>query len=503
MLKKFFSETVLYGLSTVLIRLINYALVPLHTGVFEPDNYGIISWFYAYAVAFNVIYSYGMETTYFRFTSNLEKEEQRKVGDRILTTLFITSIIFSSILYFNAENIATNIGFNNASQFVHWFAMLLAIDALLIIPFAKLRVENRPLKFAGLKLIEVILTVGLNYFFLKICPSIMKGDYLSNLQPFIQKIYDPTLGIGYAFLANLISKAIMLILVIKSFLTWRPRLEWKIMKRYYSYGLPLLVTGLAAAINEVADRELLERLLPEGFYGEYDSMYSVGIYSACYKLSIFITLAVTAFKYAAEPFFFAQASNKKSPELFATVMHYFVIALIVMMVGVCLNVDWLADIFLKKPEYKVGLSIVPFLFLANVFLGIYYNLSVWFKVTDRTYMGTFISIGGAIITLSLNFTLIPVIGYHGSAIATLCCYASMATASYLLGQKYYPIPYHIKNAIIHITLGIITVALGFMIQLDDFWTRFLTQNLLLLSYLGIVLVLERKKIKGLLKKKNR
>ncbi|MEH0155747.1 oligosaccharide flippase family protein [Limibacter armeniacum] len=496
MLKKLFSEAVLYGVSTVLIRLINYTLIPIHTKVFAPAEFGIVSIFYAYAVLFNALYSYGMETTFFRFMSKADESEKPQVYNRILTSLISSSLLFSAIMYGFSAEIASFLGYANAQHYVQWFAILFAIDAILIIPFAKLRAEHKAKQFVSLKLAEVIVTVGLNLFFLVICPKIYSGDSPETISWF----YNPNLGIGYAFLSNLYAKAFVLLLLWKAFANWRPAWDWTHMKQYYKYGFPFILTGVAVFVNESSDKLMLEAWLPEGFYSFGDSTYAVGVYSACYKLSIFITLAVTAFKYAAEPFFFAQADDKNSPETFSRVMRYFIIVLMIMVVGVCTNIDWLSSIFIRRDSYKVGLSIVPFLLMANMFLGIYYSLSVWFKVTDRTKFGAFISLGGALVTLLGNYLLIPVLGYHGSAIATLICYALMAITSYVLGQRYYPIPYKLGNALLHMIGGLLFILFAYYLHKGDFWGNFFLQNCIFAGYLIFVGLIERKEIKKMLQR---
>ncbi|GAA4837265.1 polysaccharide biosynthesis C-terminal domain-containing protein [Algivirga pacifica] len=494
------SDTVLYGMSTVLARLINYTLVRIHTGVAAPDGYGIISIFYAYMILFNALYTYGMETSFFRFATKASKEEQERVFNNIMTSLMLTSVFFSSLLYFNAEAIGLWMGYDNSALYVQWFAMLLTVDTLLVLPFAKLRIEQKALRFATLKVTEVIITVGLNIFFLILCRDIHEGKYLQEWKSVVDLIYDPSLGIGYAFLANLLAKVLIFITFFKQFITWRPQLDWKRLQQYYRYGFPLILIGVAFFVNEASDKILLEKWLPEGFYEQGDSTYAMGVYAACYKLSIFITLGVTAYKYAAEPFFYAQAGQKDSPRLFARVMKYFVIFLMMMVVGVVANLDWLAGLLIGKEEYLVGLSVVPILLMANVFLGVYYNLSVWFKVTDRTKFGAFLSLGGAMITVLGNYFLIPILGYHGSAIATLACYGSMMIASYWFGQKYYPVPYQVGNALLYVFSGVLVAYVVFNLEIMHFWTSFFVKNSILMAFVLLILFLERQELRKVVNK---
>ncbi|NLR92392.1 lipopolysaccharide biosynthesis protein [Flammeovirga agarivorans] len=490
MLKKLLSDTVIYGLTTVLMRLINYLLVPLHTKVFDPDAFGIVSIFYSFAVFFNVIYTYGMETTYFWFASK-EGSDKEEVFSKILSSLSITSVVFSSILWLFSGQISTLLGFENSDIYVKFFALLYAIDTLLVVPFASLRIDGQAKRFAVLKIIEVVLTVGLNYFFLVTCVSIVETNSDSFITEFVSKIYDPSLGLGYAFLANLISKAIIMILFMDKFIKLKFSWSWKSMKPFYSYGFPLVFAGVAFAINEVSDRLLIPLLLPEGFYSFGDADYAVGVYAACYKLSIFVTFTVTAYKYSAEPFFFNQAGSKDSPKVFARIMYYFVIVLMVMVVAVSANLEVIAPILIRREEYLVGLPVVPILLMANLFLGMYYNLSVWFKVTDNTKYGALISAIGALFTISLNALLVPYFGFYGSAIATFVCYLSMMILAYVLGQKYYPIPYNVKMISFYLIMGGCFLVLLSQLSINGFWESIFIHNAIFALFLLIVFFMER------------
>ncbi|OHX65447.1 lipopolysaccharide biosynthesis protein [Flammeovirga pacifica] len=487
MFKKLLSDTIIYGLTTILMRLINYLLVPIHTKVFDVEDFGILSLFYSYAVVFNVVYTYGMETTYFRFATK-HKDKKEKVFSQILSSVIITSLIFSGILWASTPYISEYLNYENSSSFVKIFATLFAVDAILAIPFASLRVEGKAKRFAALKIIEVFLTVGLNYLFLVTFHDLYQTAEAGS---FLTKFYDPSFGLGYSFVANLISKSIILVLLSDKLLKVKLQWSWKAMKPYYKYGFPLLFSGLAFAVNEVFDRILIPILLPDDFYSYGNAEYALGVYSACYKLSIFVTFTVQAYKYAAEPFFFNQAESKESPRVFAKVMYYFVIVLMLMVVGVTANLNWLASIFIRNKEYLIGLPVVPILLMANIFLGMYYNLSVWFKVTDNTNYGAMISFVGAAITLSLNFLLIPLLGFYGSAVATFICYFTMMLLAYLLGNKYYPIPYNVKMISFYLILGGAFLVLFFQLPKQDFWPQLITQNVLFIVFSLIIVIIER------------
>ncbi|PWJ42137.1 MATE family efflux transporter [Sediminitomix flava] len=495
MFKKLLSETVIYGGTTILTRLVSYALVPLHTGVFKVDDYGIVSLFFTYIVFFNVVYTYGMETAFFRF-SNLKGENKEKVFNQIMTSLLFTSVLFSGIGIYFSQNIAEALGYSNAQHYVVWIFMLIAIDAIVSVPFAKLRLEKKATLFASYKIVNVLIMFGLNYFFLLTCPSILKGESFSSLKPFVESFYDPNLGYGYVFLANLIANSTYLLMFVKDWLRLKFVYDKELYSKILNYGLPLVISGLAFAVNEVADRQLLFSWLPDGFYAEGDGEYAVGVYSACYKLSIFITMSVMAFKYAAEPFFFARAGEKNSKNQLSIIMRYFVIVLAMMYVGILANVDWIAPILIRKPEYLVGLNVVPILLMANIFLGIYYNLAIWYKLTDKTRYGAVISTIGALITISINFILIPKYGYFGSAIATFSAYGSMMVISYLLGQKHYPVPYTTKNSLIHL---FVAVVLGYVcfFEISAGTLGLILKNGIVAVYILGTLFIEKKKLQNL------
>jgi O-antigen/teichoic acid export membrane protein len=359
------------------------------------------------------------------------------------------------------------------------------------IPFARLRLLNKAIKFASIKLANILITVGANLLFLVFFRQIYQGDYLQVLRPLVEYVYNPDFGIGYIFLINLVANALIIPMLWREFSVFRFELNKDLLRPMLVYAYPLLFMGLAGAVNELLDRLLLKEVLPEDFYPNRSNLAAIGIYSACYKLSIFMTLAIQAFRYAAEPFFFSQAQQKDSPQTFALIMKWFVIACAFIFVFISVNKEVFAELFLRRPEYHEGLMVVPVLLLANLFLGVYYNLTVWFKLTDKTHFGTYISFGGAAITIVFNLLLIPVLGYMGSAIATLLCYFSMALACYLLGSKHYPIPYPVGNMASYILLAIGLVLAALYVPVENFWVRLLYQLALSGVFLLVVWLRER------------
>ncbi|MBC5993798.1 oligosaccharide flippase family protein [Pontibacter cellulosilyticus] len=466
--KKLVGQTAAYGLSSIVGRALNYLLVPVYTRVFLPEEYGVVSYLYAFVAFFNVVYTYGMETAFFRF-ANRPDSDPKAVYNRVLSAILLSSAVFTGILLLLSGYIADYIGYPDRQEFITWLALVLAIDAIVAIPFAWLRHQNKAIKFASIKLSNILITVGANLLFLVVFRHIYEGKYLQELRPLVSYLYDPDFGVGYIFIINLVANALLLPMLWREFRIFRFKLDLEQLKPMLVYAYPLLFMGLAGMVNEVIDRILLEHWLPESFYPEMSNMAAVGVYSACYKLAIFMTLAIQAFRYAAEPFFFSQAQEKDSPQSFALVMKWFVIVCTFIFLFISANLEDFA--YFIGPEYWDGLIVVPILLLANLFLGVYYNLSVWFKLTDKTKYGTYISFAGAAITILFNLLLIPVLGYVGSAIATFVCYFSMALASYLLGHRHYPIPYPVKAIVSYILLAIALVWLALAIEIDNFWLR--------------------------------
>ena len=401
-----------------------------------------------------------------------------------------TSLLFSGILILASGAIARYIGYPDQQEYIIWLSIILAIDAIVSIPFARLRLQNKAVKFASIKLINIFLTVGANMFFLVLCRDIYRGEYLQELRPLVTQVYNPAFGVGYIFLINLVANALQIPMLWKELASYRFELNKELLRPMLAYSYPLLLMGIAGAVNELLDRILLQEWLPESFYPGMSNMAAVGVYSACYKLSIFMSLTIQAFRYAAEPFFFSQAEDKNSPQTFSFVMKWFVIACAFIFLFISANLEDFA-LLLRSPSYREGIMVVPVLLLANLFLGVYYNLSVWFKLTDKTYFGTYISFGGAAITIIFNLLLIPVLGYMGSAIATFVCYFGMALASYLLGNRHYPIPYPVKAITGYILFAVVLVCLALYVPVADFWLRHAYHLLLCLLFAAVVWLHER------------
>jgi O-antigen/teichoic acid export membrane protein len=433
-------QTAIYGLTSILGRLLNYLLVPLHTRVFSNAQYGVTSLFYAYASFMNIVFTYGMETAFFRYFSRSEGEEQQKVYATAVTSLFLSTAILSALIAAAARPLAGWIGVPAHPEYVVWFSLIIGADTLCAIPFARLRQEKRAFRFAFYRIFNISVNIGLNLFFLLLCPLLDRHLAPGVGRHLLHAVYDRHVGIGYIFIANLAASLLTLLFFLPDLLRQRLRISFRLWRRMAGYAMPLLVVGLAGMVNETMDRIMLQRWLPGSVTAR---AAQIGIYSACYKLSIIMTLFIQAFRMAAEPFFFEKAGRDDAPRLYSRVMSSFVAAGSLIFLAVMLNIDLFK--YFVGPNSRSGLHIVPVLLLANFGLGIYYNLSVWYRLTDQTAYGAYVSIFGAAVTLALNAWWIPRIGYTGSAWATFACYASMALLSYVVGQRFYPIPYDLRR----------------------------------------------------------
>lgn len=483
-IRKLASQTAIYGISSIFGRFLNYLLVPLYTYYFTAAEYGVVSEFYAYAGFFSVLLLFGFETGYFRFRDKENQGRDVAYSTALIFVVLINLGFFLGIVLINTQ-LSAALNYANHPEYVLCFSMILILDAIAAIPFSRLRAEDRAFRFAGIKIIEILLTVLLSLFFIIYCPKV----YAENPQSWISLVYNPAIGIGYIFIANLIASAFKFLLLAPqlSGLAWG--FDRELFGRMIRYSLPMVVIGFAGIINEMLDRALLKYLLP---YDAQTNMKMLGIYSACYKLSILMSLFIQAFRYAAEPFFFAYSDKRDARNIYAAVLKFFVIFCVFIFLLVTLFIDFFK--YFVGEEFRAGLEVVPILLLANLCLGIYVNLSIWYKLTDRTLMGAFVSLAGAVLTIVLNVWWIPTLGYVGSAWATLACYSSMAVVSYLLGRKYYPVDYDVKRVIGYIGLGIgLYFAHGKLLMTIN-WQPWLLASALITLYILFTALFEGRQI---------
>ncbi len=485
--KKLAGDTAIYGLSSIIGRILNWVLAPYYTFVFAAEVFGIVTNLYAYAAFFLVFLIYGMETSFFRYASKSDNPE--KVYSTSLISLFFTSVSFVLVVVAFKNEIAALINYPEHPEYIVWFAIILAIDAFIALPFARLRLNNRPVKFATVKLIGIGFTIGFNIFFLSFCPWFLE----KHPDSIIQYVYSPQIGVGYVFISNLLASIITLILLVPEIFKVILQFDKKLLAQMLNYGFPILIVGLAGMVNQNIDKVLIPFLVPEN----QDPMFQVGIYGANYKLAVLMNMFIQAFRYAFEPFFFARSNTKDDPPVYATVMKYFVIFGLLIFLGMVLYIDILK--FIIDKEYHEGLKIVPVVLMANLFFGIYFALSMWYKLTDMTRYGAYIALAGAAITLLFNFLLVPVMGYMGSAITAFICFFFMMIISYYYGQKYYPVPYNLKRiGFYFLVAAIIYAASRFTAQLQPA-VKYSLNTVFLLLFIYLVFKLEKRKLKALFK----
>ena len=459
-LKKLASQTAIYGLSSVVGRLLNYLLVPIYTRYFLPAEYGVVTELYAYVAFLVVLLTYGMETAFFRFS---KKEETTNVYSTTLISLLISSVIFIGLIFLNSSAISRWLGYANHPEYIQFFALIIGMDAVASISFAKLREQDKAMRFAFIRIVNIMINIGLNLYF------IVYQEY----------------GIAYIFIANLVASVITLLMLFPQMIGSSWVFDKKLWKKMMIYALPLLIAGLAGMTNETIDRILLKHLLPNTDIAASE----LGLYGAFYKLSIIMILFIQTFRFAAEPFFFAQEKEGNSRKIYADVLKYFTIIMAFIFLGVTIFYDVIKGFLGSEYHDDRGFLVVSILLLANLFLGIYYNLSIWYKLTEKTKYGAYLSIFGAIITLSLNFTLIPVLGFVGCAWATLVCYFSMTVASYYLGKRHFSVPYQVKRIALYL-FGMLCVYFCIYFTNLNMWIN----SLFLLGFIIFVYRLEKPKL---------
>ncbi len=483
-IKKLASQTAVYGLSSIVGRLLNYLLIPLYTNVFLPAEFGVVTELYSYVAFFAVLMTYGMETAFFRYFQK-DNIDPNKVYSTALISILSTAVIFLSVGFIFIDKIAVMLMYQNNAWYLLCFMFIIAIDAITALPFAKLRSQNKALKFATIRLVNIFVNISLNLFFIILCPA-----WYQKNPDFVKHFYSPEIGVGYIFISNLIASIITIVLLLPQFII-KFDFDKALWKELIRYAFPLLVVGLAGMVNETADRIMLKYLLPAGS----NVMAETGIYGACYKISIIMTIFIQTFRYAAEPFFFSHAKNKGAEQLYADVMKYFVIACAAIFLITLLYLD-IVKFFVGK-NYWDGLPIVPILLLANWFLGIYFNLTVWYKLTNKTGYGAGISIFGAVLTIVFNVLLIPYLGYYGAACTTLICYTSMMVLSFYQGQKHFPINYDVKKILGYIFLSVALYFVSLLFADMQFTLKLIINTGIFLFFMIVVWLQEKNNLMAL------
>lgn len=491
-LKKLASETAIYGVSSILGRILGFVLVPYYTRIFSTAEYGIVSLISASIAFVMVLYTYRMELAYFRYGTD-KNLDRTQIFNVCLSSIVLTTLFFTIIFFFLAPTYAEYQHIPDRVNLIYLALGIIFFDVLNEIPKAKLRLDSRPIRFAFIQMTNIGVNLGLVFFFLLFCPIILENESLSFIHGFINKVYHPNFGIGYIFLANIIASFIVFLLLLPEWKNFKLLIDKLLWKKMMKYSLPMAVVGFSFIINEMLDRTIMINYLP-GSIEENKSQ--LGIYSANYKIAMILALFFQAFRYGAEPFFFKQKDKKEAYQSYADVAKYFFIISILGFLFITLYLDFFKQI-IDEPYWE-GISVVPILLMANLFLGMYYNFSVWYKISDRTMFGAYISMTGAIVTILLNMWWLPIFGYHGSAWATVICYGLMMSLSYILGRKYLPMPYQIGKMFSFLILGIGTYLLS--VWLNDLLkttpiSYFGLNTLLLLIYCSILWIIERKELK--------
>ena len=497
-IKKFAGQTALYGISTVIARFLNFFLTPIYVGLYSPKVYGIFSLMYSWASMLNALLAFGMETTYFRYLNKYANDKQKVYNN----TFFTVSLIAFTFLLFSflfVDDIATwiqrgNVNDPDYARYIKYFIYILVADALAVIPFAKLRADSRPIRYSIIKFVNILTFIGLNLLFIFVFPMIIKEGWFG--AEYLTDWYREG-WVGYVFISNLIASLITLILLTPELLKLTFSYDISLLKEMLVYSLPVLIANISFIINENIDKVFLGQLLPADIAEQ-----EVGIYGACYKIAVFLSIFINAFRLGAEPFFFSQAKNKNATETYARIMDYFVIAVSMIFVFLVANIELLKYFIYKKDAaeqalYWSGLRIVPILLFGYVSLGIYINLSIWYKLSDQTRYGLYISGIGAILTIVLNVIFIPKFSYMASAWISLTAYTLMMILSYLWGQRNYPIPYKLKKNIIYLFSSVCIVFVVFVV----FDRNLIIGNALFLIFTIAILLKERKEIKLILGRK--
>ncbi len=487
-LKRLISDTAIYGTSSILAKGLNYLLTFLIAKIVAPSEFGIFIELYAFVAFIQVVLTHGMETSFFRHVNILDKEKN------VFGTAFLSVSGFASLFLLLAllllDPIAVGLQYPDQKSYVAVFAFIIFFDVISAIPFANLRQIRKAKAFASIKIFEIILTILLNIFFLFGCPYIIQQQ--GSFAEWVSSWFQEDNLVLFVFVANLLASISKFLMLVPSMTNISLKIEKAVYKRMFSYALPVMVMGFAGVINEMFDRAALRRLLP---YNDETNQTHVAIYGFAYKISMVITLTLQAYRYAVEPMLFAETDQKKAPPTYALIMKYYVIGIVAIIIMTLFNLPLmnfiLVDLLDYPVEYANSFKIAPVLLVANALLGIYFNISIWYKITDKTKYGAYIAIVGAIVTIALNIWWIPIYGYVGSAWATLICYTIMTSIGLWIGQKYYPIPYAFKRISLYLFIALISYGIYLLMgELD--WYFFTIVSLVMTGvFLAIVLKLER------------
>ncbi|MDE6197040.1 MAG: polysaccharide biosynthesis C-terminal domain-containing protein [Muribaculaceae bacterium] len=449
-IKSLAKDTAIYGVSSIVGRFLNWMLVPLYTNMFPVAEYGVVTLVYAVVALALVILTYGMETGFFRFANHERWSDPMEVYSTSLISLAVSSTAFIALVAAFLPQAAAALECPGRPSFVMIMAVCVAMDAFMTIPYSYLRFRKRPMRFALLRLVNIGLNIGLNLFFILLCPLLYR-----HFPDIVSRFYDPSYGIGYIFLSNLIASAVNLLMMVPELRGFGWKFNIRLWREMLVYSAPLLVLGVAGIMNQTIDKMLFPHLVSD----PADATYQLGIYGANYKIGILLLVFLQAFRFAYEPFVFARGkSNGGDKQAYSDAMKYFVAFALFIFLGVMFYLDIVR--YLISPRYFSGLVVVPVIMLGELFFGIFYNLSIWYKLTDRTVWGARFSLAGLAVTVTLNVILVPRIGYMGCAVAALCSYGTMMVASYIIGRRYYPVDYKLRRLALYFCLAAALYAAG-------------------------------------------
>jgi O-antigen/teichoic acid export membrane protein len=486
-MKRLAKETAIYGLSSIIGRFLNWLLVPFYTRVLVgAGEFGIYTNLYAWVALLLTLLTYGMETGFFRFINKREEENPDRVYTTTLFSIGFTSSVFFALTMLFLLPISDALGYANHPEYLGMMLAVVSVDAFCCIPFAFLRYKRRPLRFMAIKLFSIILNIVLNLFFLLACPWLH-----TNMPGTVDWFYIPDYGVGYAFVANVFTTAVTLLLLLPDM---RPALKFRpdfgLLKKMLGYSFPILILGTAGILNQTADKILFPFLFADKGYAQEQ----LGIYGACFKIAVVMVMFAQAFRYAYEPFVFARNKTDDNRTAYAEAMKYFIIFALVIFLGVMFYLDILK--YFVAPDYYPGLRVVPIVLLGEMFFGIYFNLSFWYKLTDQTKWGAYFSVIGFVITISIILVFAPTFGYMACAWASLICNAVMMTLSYIFGRKRFPIPYQTGTIIVYVIGATVIYAAGMLPDIDSEVLRLAWRSLLLVAFVAIIFMANRHSILG-------
>lgn len=476
-MKRLAKETAVYGVSSILGRFLNWMLVPMYTRVLTgTGDYGIVTNLYGWTALLLVILTYGMETGFFRFINKKEEENPMRVYATALSSLAFTSVIFAALVLFSLPTISDAMGYGGHTEYIGMMTGIVAVDAFCCIPFAFLRYKGKAFRFAGIKLFSIFLNIALNIFFLLICP------WLDTHYPeLIRWFYIPDYGVGYVFIANVITTAVTFLMLLPDMLPgFREKVSMSLLKQMLLYSFPILILGIAGIFNQTADKILFPFLFADKAYANEQ----LGIYGACFKIAIVMVMFTQAFRYAYEPFIFARNKSDDNKKSYSEAMKYFIIFALFIFLGVMFYLDVIK--YFVGPDYYPGLRVVPIVMLGEFFFGIYFNLSLWYKLIDQTQWGAYFSTIGCVATISIILLFAPTYGYMACAWASFICNLLMMVLSYFVGQKKFPIQYDMKSAFTYFSLAAVLYLAGILLPFDSLPMKWGIRTVLLFIYVGVV-----------------